>query len=213
MVIYMKNYLYYQTSNYDCGPTTLCNAMRYLYGREEISPEILKAIFMYTLDAYDEKGEVGRSGTSRMAMKFLSSWFNQFGKTKNFPIHSEFIVNNQVFIGQNSRIISCLQQKGVVVVRILLEGDGHYVLLTGLQGGMVGLFDPYDMSDYRDLAFPGVRIVGDQPKRMNRLVKPEIMNSDLERSYSLGALNAREAMLIYNTDTRNTPENTIEYMI
>ena len=122
-------------------------------------------------------------------------------------------MNNQVFIGPNSRIVSCLQQKGVVVVRVSLEGDGHYVLLTGLQGGLVGLFDPYDMSDYRDLAFPGVSLVGDQPKKMNRLVKPEIMNSDFERSYSLGTLDMREAMLIYNTDTRKTPENTIEYMI
>lgn len=209
----MKNHLNYQTSDYDCGPTTLCNAMRYLYDREEISPELLKAIFMYTLDAYNEKGEVGRSGTSRMAMKFLSSWFNQFGKSKNFPIYSEFLVDDQVYINSNSRIISCLQQKGVVVVRVLLEGDGHYVLLTGLQEGRVAIFDPYDMSGYKEVMFPGVIIVDDQPKKMNRLVKPEIMNSEKERSYSLGCMDVREAMLIYNTDTRKTPENSIEYMI
>lgn len=209
----MKNYLYYQTSEYDCGPTTLCNAMRYLYGREELSPEILKAIFMYTLDAYNEKGEVGRHGTSRMAMKFLSSWFNQFGKSTNFPIHSEFLVDNQVYVSSNSMITSCLQQRGVVVARVLLEGDGHYVLLTGLEDGMVSLFDPYDMSYDKDLAFQGVKIVEDQPKKFNRLVKPEIMNSVIERTYSFGAMNAREAMLIYNTDKRETPENTIEYMI
>lgn len=209
----MKNYLYYQTSEYDCGPTTLCNAMRYLYDREELSPELLKAIFMYTLDAYNEKGEAGRHGTSRMAMKFLSSWFNQFGKSTNFPIHSEFLVDNQVYISSNSMITSCLQQRGVVVVRVLLEGDGHYVLLTGLKDGMVSLFDPYDMSDDKNLAYPGVVLVDDQPKNHNRLVKPEIMNSVIERTYSFGAMKAREAMLIYNTDKRETPENTIEYMI
>ncbi|WP_310605604.1 peptidase C39 [Anaerosporobacter sp.] len=209
----MKNDLYYQTSEYDCGPTTLCNAMRFLYKREQIPPEILKAIFMYTLDAYNEMGEVGRSGTSRMAMEFLSSWFNQFGKTKGFPIHSEFLKNNQVYIGPNSRITSCLQQKGVVVVRVSLEGDDHYILLTGLQEGMVAIFDPYDMSDYNDLTFLGVTLISNQPKKMNRLVKPEILNSDFERSYSLGEIKEREAMLIYNTDTRYTPERTIEYMI
>ncbi|WP_455715316.1 peptidase C39 [Anaerosporobacter sp.] len=208
----MKNYLYYQTSEYDCGPTTLCNAMRYLYGREELSPELLKAIFMYTLDAYNEKGEVGRHGTSRMAMKFLSSWFNQFGKSTNFPIHAEFLVDNQVYISSNSMITSCLQQRGVVVARVLLEGDGHYVLLTGLENGMVRLFDPYDMSDDKKV-FPGVEIVEDQPKKCNRLVKPEIMNSVIDRTYSFGAMKMREAMLIYNIDKRETPENTIEYMI
>jgi len=46
----MKNQLCYQTSEYDCGPTTLINAFRYLFEREEIMPEIIKTIYLYTLD-------------------------------------------------------------------------------------------------------------------------------------------------------------------
>ena len=30
----MKNYLNYQSSEYDCGPFSLINSLRYLYERE-----------------------------------------------------------------------------------------------------------------------------------------------------------------------------------
>ena len=36
----MKNLLIYQSTEYDCGPTTLTNAIRYLFDREEIYPDI-----------------------------------------------------------------------------------------------------------------------------------------------------------------------------
>ena len=40
----MKNLLIYQSTEYDCGPTTLTNAIRYLFDREEIYPDIVKYI-------------------------------------------------------------------------------------------------------------------------------------------------------------------------
>lgn len=41
----MKNPLNYQTTEYDCGPTTVMNAVSYLFNREEISPDIPKCIY------------------------------------------------------------------------------------------------------------------------------------------------------------------------
>lgn len=35
----MKNPLHYQLSEYDCGPTSMMNALAYLFEREEIPPE------------------------------------------------------------------------------------------------------------------------------------------------------------------------------
>ncbi len=92
----MKNVLNYESSEYDCGPTTLTNALRYLFERCDIPPELLKAIALYTLDAYNEEGETGRSGTSAMAMQFLASWFEQFGRCKKFPISASFLLGEQV---------------------------------------------------------------------------------------------------------------------
>ena len=47
----MKNLLIYQSTEYDCGPTTLTNAIRYLFDREEIYPDIVKYIMLYCLDS------------------------------------------------------------------------------------------------------------------------------------------------------------------
>lgn len=40
----MKNLLNYQTSEYDCGPVSILNGIRYLFEREEIYPDIVKFI-------------------------------------------------------------------------------------------------------------------------------------------------------------------------
>lgn len=207
----MKNVLSYQTSEYDCGPTTLLNAMRYLFEREEIVPDILKAISLYTLDEYNSEGESGKSGTSRMAMMYLSKWFNQFGETKHFPIYTEMLLNELVWIKQNSRIIGCLQQGGTVIIRCWLEGYQHYVLLTGIEEEYVCLFDPYDY----DSSVDGVNIikVNNEPRKMNRKVRMDIFNEESTRTYAFGNISNREAMLLYNAKSRITPEKSIEYFI
>jgi len=207
----MRNILNYQTSEYDCGPTTLVNAMRYLFEREQINPELLKAIYLYTLDAYNEQGETGKKGTSPMAMKFLSSWFNQYGLTNNFPISSEFLEGDKVYISQNSPIVACLQQKGVAVVRVWLGEDEHYILLVTDEHGMIGAFDPYYEESIPDnLAY--VAVTG-QPHKINRMIKYDRMNMIEKATYALGSIEKREAMLIYNTKARKTQDNTVEYVI
>ena len=37
----MKNDLIHQASEYDCGPTSVTNAIRYLYERVEIDPALI----------------------------------------------------------------------------------------------------------------------------------------------------------------------------
>ena len=60
----MKNPLHYQLTEYDCGPTSLLNAVNYLFEREEIPPEIVRNIMLYCLDCYGADGVSGKSGTS-----------------------------------------------------------------------------------------------------------------------------------------------------
>lgn len=207
----MKNNLNYQTSEYDCGPTTLINAIRFLFEREEILPEVIKTISLYTLDVYDNDGELGKSGTSYMAMMFLSNWFNHFGKIKNFPIHTEFLMNENVSISQNSRIVECLQQGGAVILCVWLEDVKHYILLTGVEGNYLCLFDPYDWEGPVDQD-KIIKVEG-FPKCMNRKVRMEVVNDEGKGYYALGSKQGREAMLLYNVNQRRTPEKTIEYMI
>ena len=213
----MKNVLNYQSSEYDCGPTTLTNALRYLFERCDIPPELLKTISLYTLDAYNDEGETGKSGTSAMAMQFLANWFEQYGKCKHFPISASFFRDEQVRVQPDSAIVNCLQQGGVVVVRCWLGGDGHYILLTKAMGEEIGLFDPYAIHprafSAEKLLANGIRLVHDQHYVMNRIVRADILDSQTKDNYSMGDYEIREAMLLYNQLTRQTAEKTVEYMI
>ena len=84
----MKNPLHYQLSEYDCGPTSMLNAVSYLFQREEVPPEIIRNITLYCLDCYGADGACGKSGTSCAAMMFLSNWLNGFGTAGHLPISS-----------------------------------------------------------------------------------------------------------------------------
>ncbi len=205
----MKNPLSYQSTEYDCGPTSMLNAINILFHRKDISPDVIKSIMLYCLDSYNKKGEAYKSGTTGMAMMFLANWLNQFGKVKKWPIQCEMLNGESVKISQNSRVAECLGQGGVAVARVML-GGWHYVLLTGIDDQYISLFDPY----YRVKPFPmhGIEMIMDEPTRRNRRVRHEILNSDGQGYYSFGKAETRECMLIYNKNTRRTMDS-IEYMI
>ncbi|SHH54666.1 Peptidase_C39 like family protein [Sporobacter termitidis DSM 10068] len=206
----MKNPLNYQTTEFDCGPTTLMNAMSFLFRREDIPPDIMKHIMLYSLDAYNVKGEFGKNGTSQMAMMFLCNWLNQFAKVKKFPLHCEFLTGADVSVSQTSKIVACLQQGGAVVVRLRHVG-WHYVLLTGADNENVFMFDPY----YRKKPFNtnGVALITDEPFSKNRSVSYEILSGEGNSMYNLGPKDVREAIILFNLETQKTPARTIEYFI
>lgn len=205
----MKNPLGYQSTEYDCGPTTLLNAINFLFHREEISPDIVKGITTYCLDGYNTKGEAYKSGTSLMAMMFLSNWLNQFGRVRKWPIYTEVVTGREVDIRQNSQIVSALQQGGVVIVKCML-GVWHYVLLTGIDDKYVYLFDPY----YRRNPFKeeGIIMVKDEPTKYNRKVTHDILNSFEKKNYAMGHIETRESVILFNQKTRQTVDS-IEYVI
>jgi hypothetical protein len=187
----------------------MMNAISFLFKREEISPDITKCIMQYCLDGYNNKGEAYKSGTTDMAMWFLSHWLNQFGRVRKFPVQCENIKCEEVYIGKNSPITGCLQQKGAVVAKVML-GCWHYVLLTGIDGEYIDLFDPY----YRQNPFKqeGIMMIWDEPKVRNRRVHMDIMNGTGKEPYALGRIDQRECVLLYNTRTRQTMDQ-IEYII
>lgn len=193
----MKIPLGYQKSEYDCGPTTMLNAMSYLFEREEIPPDIVKYIMLYSLDAYNEQGEYGKNGTSQMAMMFMTNWLNHFGRVKHFPVHCEYISGADVFVGHNSKIADGLCRGGVVVARVMYD-VWHYVLITGYDRRWVYLFDPYYRR--RPYTLRGVEIIGDKPFCRNRRVDPARMNDTGNGLYAFGDLDVREAVILFNLD-------------
>ena len=104
----MKNPLHYQMSEYDCGPTTMLNAINFLFEREEIPPEIIRNIMLYSLDCYGAEGTPGKAGTSRMAMMFLSNWLDGYGKATQLALSSQYLAGKVVYIGQESYLNDAL---------------------------------------------------------------------------------------------------------
>ncbi|MBQ7486055.1 MAG: peptidase C39 [Clostridia bacterium] len=200
----MNSILNYQSSEYDCGPVTLTNALRFLFTRQELSPDLLRGIFLYTLDTFNEHGECGKRGTSRASMSFISEWFNAYGNIRQFPIHSDYLRGKDVSPAADGAICSALSSGGVVIIRCLLDGDEHYVLLTGVEQDGIALFDPYETEAvYFEQESPsrdGIRIVMDEPRRCNRVVSETVLDSEEPIDYALGPLASREALIVLNTN-------------
>lgn len=206
----MKNPLHYQITDYDCGPTSMLNAVSYLFEREEIPPEIMRNIVLYCLDCHGSDGMPGKRGTSCSAMMFLSSWLDGFGKMDLLPISSSYISGESVYIGQESLINDALLRGGAVVVRLFYD-EWHYVLITGIENNNLLIFDPY----YREEAFDNydIEIILDQPFKYNRIVPDNCFNCDEEKLYAFGSFDTREAVLLFNNKTKITQEDTVEYFI
>lgn len=206
----MKIPLQYQRTEYDCGPTSLLNAISFLFDLEDFPPDILSRCMTYTLDSYNEKGEAYKNGTSKMAMFFIADWLNGYAKSTKFPIRAETLSGRDVYLSEESPILKALGVGGTAVVRIFLD-CGHYVTLTGISKEGIELFDPY----YRDTPFPQteIAVISDKPFSANRLVAFECFNREDRTSYAFGPINEREAVILFNTSTSKTPEKTIEYFI
>ncbi|MDR1564369.1 MAG: peptidase C39, partial [Oscillospiraceae bacterium] len=100
---------------------------------------------------------------------------------------------------------------GGAVVLWVHYGTWHYVTLTGACGGSVELFDPY----YRKQSFKqkGIELVKDKPFTANRSVPFSYLDSTGKTIYALGPVKDRAAVILYNTTTRKTAEQTIEYFL
>lgn len=205
----MKNPLRYQISEYDCGPTSMLNALSYLFERKEIPPELIRNIMLYSMDCYGKDGAPCKSGTSRLAMMFLSNWLDGVGKSGLLSISSEYLRGEKVFIGRDSLINDCLNKKGAAVVRLFL-GVEHYVLLTCAKDEKIFLFDPY--YDLAPLP-PEIETFNDKFFDYNRAVPFENFNRETQDFYSFGKIADREAVLLFNEKTKIAAEDSIEYFI
>ena len=206
----LKNPLHYQLSEYDCGPTAMLDAVSFFFPREEISPVVIRNIMLYCLDCYNCEGIMGKSGTSSAAMMFLSNWLNGFGKVGQLPVSSQYLSGKSVWIGGDSLINDALCRGGAVVVRLYFE-CAQYVLLTGTLNGKILMFDPYYVKE--PFTEAGIVMVDDHPFTYNRIVDEQCFNRETTELYALGPMEDREAVIIFNEDTKKTAEKTIEYFI
>lgn len=195
----MKNRLICQSSDYDCGPTSVTNAIRYLFERAEIPPVVLKHIWAMGVDTFSDSGEPGKAGTSKASMRYMAAWFECFAEKCGFPLKAAFIDSEFASVEPGSLVWKCLERGGCAVIRCTLDGGGHYVLLTELlPEGRIGLFDPYDEVPDRD--DPARRFIQDDPKCKNRAVDAAVFNRQDGSDYAMGPVDKREILLFWRTD-------------
>lgn len=206
----MKIPLRYQTTEFDCGPTSLLNGISYLFEREEIPPEIVRNVMLFCLDQYDGDGTPGKKGTSHAAMMFLSHWLDGFGGTGKLPLKSIYLTGGDVTLEPGSRLRSSISRGCVAVARIDLDG-WHYVLLTGVEKDRVYVFDPYWLSE--PFPVPDVTCVQDQLFAYNRIVPLARFEQSEICPYAFGPYEQREAVLLFNKKTVIPEDLAVEYVI
>ena len=196
----MKSPLRYQATEYDCGPTSMTNAIIYMFERNEIPPDLIRHIGQGTLDSFDENGYAGRYGTSGAAIRYFGSWLNELRHAGLLPIESRVSEKEDVYFGAGSSLTKAVSNGCAIVLHVFLNGYGHYILITGKDGNSCKVFDPY--YNRQDPAGCGVTKVTDQPFSHNLLVPEEILNSTSTADYSMGDVSTREALIIsrYHTN-------------
>ena len=200
----MNNPLRYQMTEYDCGPTSMLNAVSYLFQRDEIPPEIVRSIMLYCLDCFGADGISGKCGTSCTSMMFLSNWINSFGQTGHLSISSRYLSGQQVNFSQNGLLRDALRRGGAAVALVDFEG-WHYVLLTRVCGDKVCLFDPHYRAE--PFADPAIQMVGDHPEAYNRIVPIAYLERAERDVYAFGPVEGREAVLLFNERTVLTADS------
>lgn len=213
----MKIPLHYQMSEYDCGPTTMLNAISYLFDVEEIPPEVIRNVMLYSLDCYSDEGRQGEMGTSRTAMMFLCNWLNGYGKVGRIPVSGTYLSGNMVNMDPEGRIVHALRCGGVVILRVIID-VWHYILVTGIddrkdeEGDFrFQVFDPYFDEETREFTGPGIELAKGHPKEYNKIISSACFEGS--GLYTLGEDDEKEAVLLYNGRTQLTEEKTIEYFI
>jgi len=207
----MKTPLQYQLTEYDCGTACLQNALRYLFERADIPPEVPKYIAAQTLDTFGKNGEVGKHGTSKTAMQSVAAWLNEYARSgakhngKHFPIATEYLHGEIAAVADGSRVVEALRGGGVAVARVMY-GCPHYVLLTSAEDGKIKLFNPYlRLVPYRKRGIEMLKTAdareyaADGGERVNRRVDFAVLDDTRRTVYALGPRGKREVTLIFNT--------------
>lgn len=189
----MKVPLRFQNTEYDCGTTSFVNALAYLYDREDVPVELLKAVYKYTLDVENEEGIKGKGGTSRNHAEKLSKYFQNFASSRAFNLKCTTLTGENVNI---FAIKEVTDKGGVAIARCSLLGDEHYILITKIDEYFAYIFDPYYLEEETFIKDNEVSIVLNQPFTHNRLVTLSRLINTENKDFSLLDMDDRQVILL-----------------
>lgn len=189
----MKIPLRYQNTEYDCGTTSFINALAYLYDREDVPVELIKAVYKYTLDVENEEGIVGKGGTSRKHAELLARYFSKYAnENKDFNISCKVLSKEEVNLEEMKETVD---NNGVIIARCFQDVE-HYVLITKIDDNFAYIFDPYYLEEDHYYNDEDVAIVLHETFTHNRVVKIERLFDESNKDFSLLKESDREVILI-----------------
>jgi len=192
----MQAPLLYQVSEYDCVPTTLINAVSYLFHRREIPPMVIRHIYLYCLDTVGRDSRFGIGGTSKHAVRLLGSWLNAY-RMRNFSVTTDFLERDAVTLEPGGMIETCLEEGGVALCNILLTlKDEHYIMLMDMDGDWVYGFDPYRRQAVRGLKANVKLLDPGEGRSPNVKVRRGWFAQEAMQRFCLGPHAQRECLLI-----------------
>ncbi len=189
----MKVPLRYQNTEYDCGTTSFVNALSYLYDRENIPVELLKAIYRFTLDVEGKDGVEGTGGTSRKHAQELAKYFVEFANS-----NEKFDIKCKILYGENvtlENMKESLENNGVIIARCWQDAE-HYILITKIDENFAYIFDPYYLEEDYYVNDEDVAIVLHETFTHNRLVKIDRLFDESLKDFSLLEKNKRAIILM-----------------
>lgn len=189
--------LHYQVSEYDCVPTTLINAVAYLFERKSVPPLVVRHIYAYSLDTVSSGGRLGRAGTSGYAVQLLGQWLMNY-KTRGFSVRTEYLAEHDVHLRNNGPIASALGEGGLALCNIYLgHNEWHFVLALRFRDEWLEVFDPYRRRAIRGLAGQVRVLSGDSGRDPNLAIRRSHLDRSNGGRFTLGEPQKRECLLMW----------------
>ena len=189
-----------QATEYDCVPTSLMNAMSYLFSRRELPPFVVHKVYKDCLDYEAARGTTGR------AIRDIGFWLNCYTEKRfdKFVVKSRYIYGKQVHLKRNSRIIRCLEEHGTVLMCLhTSQYERHCVLCLRAEDDWLYCYDPSPRTR-RYITDEAVQFVEPMSHHgPNLRIRSDWLERDLdnatnpdERKYVFGNTDYRECLLL-----------------
>lgn len=180
----MKIPLRYQITEFDCGTTSLLNAISYIFNREEIPANLVHEISTYTLDNFDKDGNEFEGGTSVISLGFIQHWINQYVTFKKMPLKVRLLEKDDAILAVD-KAAKLFANKGCILASVWLMDVAHYVIITNIDDNFAYIFDPYYVEKDYFSNNDNIEIIKDMPFSCNRKIKLSQLYLENKEDYSL----------------------------
>jgi hypothetical protein len=188
--------LRYQATEADCYPTSVVNALVWLFERHELPGATLQHIYAYCLDGI-ESGVAG-SYTTEHAGLALVDWLGNF-RTRSFAVMTDMVNGDDLHLRRSSKILRWLQRGGVAIVDVIeTAATTHSILALSAGADHLDFWDPYLRVANYDYGRDALRLATDGHSP-NLSLSRSALDSPRIRRYSFGPPSKRAGVLIRRT--------------